>query len=121
MNENASSNSNVFAQLMAVIEDRKVNPTARSYTNSLLQEGAAKIGAKIIEEANEVVEAGMEPADTRQQHVVLEAADLVYHLFVLLGYCDIPLVQLEDELKRRFGVSGLDEKASRGQKGAGDD
>lgn len=117
----AMSNSNVFSQLMAVIKDRKANPTARSYTTSLFQGGVAKIGGKIIEEANEVVAAGAEPADTRQHHVVHEAADLIYHLFVLLGHCDIPLEQLEAELWRRFGVSGLDEKAARGRRGVSDE
>ncbi len=117
----AISNSSVFAQLMAVIVDRKANPPARSYTTSLFQGGVAKIGDKIIEEAKEVVEAGAEPTDTRQQHVVHEAADLIYHLFVLLGYCDIPLERLEAELQQRFGVSGLDEKAARSQGGASDE
>jgi len=111
------SNSRVFSQLMAVIVDRKVNSPARSYTTSLFQGGVAKIGDKIIEEAKEVVEAGAGPADTRQQHVVHEAADLIYHLFVLLGHCDIPLDQLEAELQGRFGISGLDEKAARGRRG----
>ena len=115
------SNSSAFSQLMAVIVDRKLNPPARSYTTSLFQGGIAKIGGKIIEEANEVVGAGAEPVDTRQQHVVHETADLIYHLFVLLGHCDIPLEQLEAELRRRLGVSGLDEKAARGRRGAADE
>ena len=114
-------NASVFSQLMAVIVDRKANPPGRSYTTSLFQGGVAKIGAKIIEEAKEVVEAGAEPADTRQQHVLHEAADLIYHLFVLLGHCDIPLEQLEAELRGRFGVSGLDEKAARGRQGESDE
>ena len=111
------SDSNMFSKLMAVIVDRKENPLERSYTTSLFQGGAAKIGDKIIEEASEVVEAGTEPTETRQPHVVHEAADLIYHLFVLLGHCGIPLEQVEAELRRRFGVSGLEEKASRGLKG----
>jgi phosphoribosyl-ATP pyrophosphohydrolase len=115
------SDSSVFSQLMAVIEDRKANPPARSYTTSLFQGGVAAIGGKILEEANEVVEAGSESADARPQRVVHEAADLIYHLFVLLGYCDIPLEQLEGELRRRFGLSGLDEKAARGRRGALDE
>jgi phosphoribosyl-ATP pyrophosphohydrolase len=44
---------------------------------------------------------------------VHEAADLIYHLFVMLGHRDIPLAELESELARRFGISGLDEKAAR--------
>jgi phosphoribosyl-ATP pyrophosphohydrolase len=105
--------STIFARLMAVIEDRKANPPARSYTTSLLQGGLAKIGAKIVEEAAEVVEAAAEPGDQGRSHLIYESADLVYHLFVLLGHRDIPLSELEAELARRFGISGIDEKASR--------
>ena len=121
MEDVEKSSSSVFSQLMAVILDRKANPPGRSYTTSLFQGGVAKIGDKIIEEANEVAEAGAEPAYTRQQHLVHEAADLIYHLFVLLGHCDIPLEQLEAELRGRFGVSGLDEKAARGRRGTSDE
>ena len=108
---------NVFSHLMAVIVDRKENPPARSYTTSLFEGGVARIGGKILEEANEVVEAAAESAATRHQHLVNEASDLIYHLFVLLGHCDIPLEDVAAELLRRSGVSGLDEKAARGQKG----
>ena len=65
--------------------------------------------------------AGLKVLDTRQQHVVAEAADLIYHLFVLLAHCDISLAQIDAELRGRFGVSGLDEKAARGQNGASDE
>ncbi len=115
------ADSSVFSQLMTVILDRKANPPARSYTTSLFQGGVAMIGAKIIEEANEVVAAAGEPVDTRQPHLVHEASDLVYHLLVLLGHCGVPLAAVEDELLRRSGVSGLDEKAARGRKGASDE
>jgi len=104
----------VFQQLMAVIEDRRKNPPARSYTTSLFQGGVEKIGAKILEEAREVVEAATEPAADRQ-NVVHEAADLVYHLFVLLAHQQVELRQVEAELQRRFGISGLDEKEARTQ------
>jgi phosphoribosyl-ATP pyrophosphohydrolase len=109
-----TESDSIFARLMAVIEDRKANPSDKSYTNRLLAGGVAKIGAKVTEEAAEVVEAAGEPGDEGRAHTVREAADLVYHLFVLLGVRDIPLAEVEDELARRFGISGLDEKASRG-------
>ena len=51
-----------------------------------------------------------------EAHLIHEAADLVYHLFVMLGFRDIKLAEVEAELARRFGISGLDEKAVRGTK-----
>lgn len=105
--------TNVLTQLMTLIEDRKSNPPSRSYTTSLFQGGVEKIGAKILEEASEVVEAAGKCDATRRHRLVHEAADLIYHLFVLLGYREVKLIEVEAELARRFGVSGLDEKASR--------
>ena len=109
----SSSPLSVFARLMAVIEDRKANPPPKSYTTSLLQGGIAKIGAKITEEAAEVVEAASEPEAAGRAHLVYEAGDLLYHLFVLLAHREIPLEEVETELARRFGVSGLAEKEGR--------
>jgi phosphoribosyl-ATP pyrophosphohydrolase len=109
VNESAS----VFAQLMATIEDRHANPPPNSYTAKLFEGGVKKIRNKLVEEAAELFEAAAEPGDAGRSHVIYEAADLVYHLFVLLAYHGIPLTELEQELSRRFGTSGLDEKASR--------
>jgi phosphoribosyl-ATP pyrophosphohydrolase len=103
----------VLAQLMAVIEDRKANPPAKSYTTTLLAGGVPKIGEKVREEAEEVIEAAGEPGEEGRSHLIREAADLIYHLFVMLGHRDVKLVEVEAELARRFGISGFDEKASR--------
>lgn len=106
----------VFEQLMAVIEDRRENPPARSYTTRLFEGGVSKIGEKIMEEAAEVVEAAAEAQSTEQRaHVIYEAGDLIYHLFVLLGQQRVTLEEVAAELARRFGTSGLDEKASRSE------
>jgi phosphoribosyl-ATP pyrophosphohydrolase len=64
---------------MAVIEDRKANPPAKSYTTSLLAGGVRKIGAKITEEAAEVVGAAGEPGDQGRAHLIYESGDLLYH------------------------------------------
>jgi phosphoribosyl-ATP pyrophosphohydrolase len=111
--QNAPAAESAFAQLMAVIEDRKRNMPPKSYTTALFQGGPAKIGDKITEEAREVVEAAREPGPSGRAHLLYEAADLTYHLFVMLGYYDITVQELEGELARRFGTSGLAEKASR--------
>ena len=98
---------------MAVIEDRKANPPAKSYTTTLFAGGVEKIGAKIIEEAEEVVDAAGEPGEAGRTHLIAEAGDLIYHLFVMLGHRDVKLAEVEAEIAKRFGISGIDEKASR--------
>jgi phosphoribosyl-ATP pyrophosphohydrolase len=108
-----SQNASVLDQLMAVIEDRRVRQPEHSYTTQLFRGGVEKIGAKLREETEEVVEAAGEPAEDGRQHLVREAADLVYHLLVLLGHRVIGWHEVEAELARRFGISGLDEKAAR--------
>ena len=108
-----SSSADILERLMVIIEDRRDNPPERSYTTSLFQGGVDKIGRKITEEAAEVVEAAGEVEAGDHQHLVYESADLIYHLFVMLGYHKIPLAEVADELGRRFGTSGLDEKESR--------
>ena len=117
MTENAPLDSqpqpHVLARLMAVIEDRKANRPPKSYTTALFEGGVAKIGEKVTEEAAEVVEAAGEPGEEGRMHLVREASDLVYHLLVMLAHRNVGLKEVETELANRFGISGLDEKASR--------
>jgi len=101
--------------LERVIASRKGGDADRSYTSRLLAGGVATIGGKVTEEAGELVRAAAGEADDR---VVAEAADLVYHMLVLLAARDLPFSRVENELARRFGVSGLEEKASRPPKAA---
>ena len=105
-----SDPKSIFARLMAVIEDRKANPPPKSYTTTLLAGGVEKIGEKIREEAAEIVAAAGEPGDAGRDHTISEAADCIYHLFVLLAHRDIRFSDLEAELERRFGTSGLEER-----------
>jgi phosphoribosyl-ATP pyrophosphohydrolase len=100
----------VLESLEGVIASRKGGDPDRSYTSRLLAGGVDASGAKVTEEAGELVAAAGNESDDR---VVSEAADLVYHMLVLLAARDLALVQVEDELARRFGISGLEEKASR--------
>ena len=105
--------SEILARLMAIIEERRTAGADSSYTARLLAGGLEKIGGKVLEEAQEVVEAAAEPGEEGQRHLVYEAADVIYHLLVLLASRDCNLGQVEAELARRFGMSGLKEKASR--------
>jgi phosphoribosyl-ATP pyrophosphohydrolase len=104
---------NVLASLMRVIQDRRANPPPRSYTASLFAGGVERIGEKLREEAAEAVEAAAEAGEEGRRHLIHEAADVVYHLLVLMGLRDVTLADLEGELAKRFGISGLDEKAAR--------
>jgi phosphoribosyl-ATP pyrophosphohydrolase len=103
----------IFARLTDVIESRKGTPVPSSYTQKLLAGGVDLIGAKLCEEAAEVVEAARLEGKERRNAVVHETADLMYHLLVMLACCGVTLADVELELARRFGTSGLAEKASR--------
>lgn len=108
------SGPSIMQALMNVIEERKSRePGERSYVVHLLRGGVAKIGGKIVEEAAEVVEAADEPGDAGREHLVKEVADLVFHSMVMLGYRDATWADVEAELARRFGISGIVEKESR--------
>ncbi len=105
------TNSNdIIGAVYQIILDRKTNPTDNSYTASLMRGGIDKILKKIGEEATEVVIAGKGGVSSE---IVYESADLIYHLLVLLGHQNIPPTAVYDELRRRLGISGLEEKASR--------
>ncbi len=113
----ARSDPQILEQLMAVIQDRKTNPPPRSYTTQLFQGGVEAIGRKVAEEAAEVIAAAHTADDAEgRDHLAHEAADLIYHLFVMLGYCDVTLAEVEGKIAARFGISGLDEKAARSNK-----
>jgi phosphoribosyl-ATP pyrophosphohydrolase len=102
-----------LVKLERTIHARAKKPNAKSYTSQLLSGGVEKIGAKIIEEAAEVVEAAAEPGEAGREHFIREMGDLFYHVLVMLCLKDCDLFDVEGELARRFGVSGLEEKAAR--------
>jgi phosphoribosyl-ATP pyrophosphohydrolase/phosphoribosyl-AMP cyclohydrolase len=100
----------LLADLETVLESRKKATGATSYTKSLYDAGAATIGAKVKEEAAELAQAFERESDER---VASEAADVLYHLLVGLRARTIPLRRVLEELARRLGKSGHEEKASR--------
>lgn len=101
----------VLAQLGATIEARKGESADKSYTKSLLVKGPEKIAAKIREEGGELGDALEGESDER---VISESADVLYHLMVGLAARGLSMDDVAGELARRFGMSGLEEKASRG-------
>jgi phosphoribosyl-ATP pyrophosphohydrolase/phosphoribosyl-AMP cyclohydrolase len=104
------STQTLLGTLEGVLEARKTSTGRASYTKTLYDGGASAIGAKISEEAGELVQALAEETDDR---VVSETADLLYHAIVGLRWRSIPFRRVLFELARRFGRSGHEEKASR--------
>jgi phosphoribosyl-ATP pyrophosphohydrolase len=96
--------------LVALIEARALAPVDRSYTRTLLDAGLPRMAKKFGEEAVELVIAALGP---KKPDIVAEAADVMYHLLVLLQGAGVHFDQVVQELQRRTRQSGLEEKASR--------
>jgi len=101
---------NVLERLAATIKARRGESAGKSYTRQLLDAGPERCARKLGEEAIETVIAGVHQSDDA---LTAEAADLMYHLVVLLESRNIAFADVVKVLEGRMGVSGLDEKASR--------
>lgn len=103
---------NPLDELYETILERRTTPIEKSYTNYLFQEGIDKIAKKVGEEAMEFV---LACKNNNAEDSVNEAADLIYHLLVLLANNDIPFADVEAELSRRqLTMGNLKEKHERG-------
>ena len=100
-----------LARLEQIIRERRTASPEESYVASLAARGLPVIARKLGEEAVEAVVAAL--TDNREE-LVGEAADVLFHLLILLGEKGIPLADVLAELERREGTSGLAEKAARG-------
>ena len=100
-----------LTRLSAAIAARRSATATASYTKSLLDKGVAACAKKLGEEAVETVIAGVVESDEK---LCAEAADLLYHLLVLLESRNVRLEAVLSELDRRTVQSGHVEKASRG-------
>lgn len=103
----------ILTQLAGVLESRKSAAADSSYVASLYAKGLDTILKKIGEEATETVIAAK--GDDKGQ-VIYEVADLWFHTLVLLAHQGLGPDDVLNELGRRFGLSGLDEKAARSGK-----
>jgi len=101
---------NTFERLAATIEARKSADPDSSWTARLLAQGPEKAAEKFGEEA---VEAIIEAVKGDTKALTSEAADVIYHLLVMLAARDVSLADVVAELERREGTSGISEKASR--------
>ena len=102
--------SDVLNRLAAVLEERKSAEADSSYVASLYAKGLDAILKKIGEEATETV---MVAKDGAKDKIVYETADLWFHSMVLLAQQGLSPQDVLEELDRRFGLSGHDEKAAR--------
>jgi phosphoribosyl-ATP pyrophosphohydrolase len=102
----------ILTQLAQVLEQRKNAEPDSSYVAGLYHKGLDAILKKIGEEATETV---MAAKDGDKQKIIYETADLWFHCMVMLAQQGLTPAQVLEELQRRFGLSGLEEKAARGQ------
>ncbi len=107
----------ILRRLEAVLAERKSASPDSSYVARLYAEGLNEILEKIGEEATETILAakdfhGFSRTDSRDD-VVRETADLWFHTLVMLSYLDVSHNEILAELDRRFGTSGIEEKARR--------
>jgi phosphoribosyl-ATP pyrophosphohydrolase len=100
----------VLIELAATIAARRQATADKSYTRQLLDSGTQRCAKKLGEEAVETVIAALSEDDA---HLTGEAADLIYHLLVLLESRNVAISDVLEVLSARMGRSGLDEKASR--------
>lgn len=101
----------VLQRLYAVIESRRGADASSSYTASLFDKGLDEITRKVGEEATETIVAAL--SGKANAEITAESADLLYHLMVLWAEKGIAPDDVWDELSRREGTSGIEEKAAR--------
>ena len=100
----------VLKKLDKVIIERKNNMSENSYVSSLFIKGDKYISSKVLEEANEFIEA---VSENDRKHIIHEAADLWFHVMVLLTNNGIDPTEVLKELESREGLSGIEEKKER--------
>ncbi len=125
MSDKDEPQGDVLDRLMQQIHERARTLPAGSYTTKLITGGVPAMGGKVTEEAAEVVDAASQltallevsPSSSEtlaaREHLIYEAGDVLYHLWVLLGSFGIDVDDLRAELERREGTSGLEEKRRR--------
>ncbi len=110
---NPNSSYSVIDLLYHTILERKHSDSEKSYTSSLLNGKENNLLKKIVEEAGELTFA---LKDNNENEIIYESADVTYHILVALAKHNISPDRIKQELARRFGLSGIDEKNSRTNK-----
>ncbi len=112
--------SDILTQLDKTLESRKSENPDESYVANLYKKGLEEILKKIAEESAETIMAAKDyqhqpNSQKAQQHLVYEITDLWFHTLVLLSQQGLSSQDITQELQRRFGLSGLEEKANRNE------
>jgi len=102
--------NDILAKLDQILIERKNASPDSSYVASLYHKGQNSILKKVGEEAIETV---MASKDGNKEEIIYETADLWFHTMVMLAHHNISSQEVLDELARRFGLSGLEEKQQR--------
>jgi phosphoribosyl-ATP pyrophosphohydrolase/phosphoribosyl-AMP cyclohydrolase len=97
----------ILESVLRTIRERRADPQAGSYASKLFEGGHDKILKKVAEEAGEVLLASK---GGKKEEIVYEVADLLFHTLMVLGYHEIHLQEIFQELGKRFGKSGLRDK-----------
>jgi phosphoribosyl-ATP pyrophosphohydrolase/phosphoribosyl-AMP cyclohydrolase len=105
--ESEEANGTILDRLYEMVLNRKQDPQKDSYVASLLQGGDDRVLKKVTEEAGEVL---LAVKNHNKEEIVYEVADLLFHTIVTLGHSGIPVTDIQEELGRRFGQSGLKTK-----------
>ena len=105
-----NTKSSILSKLEDILNDRKHSVSEDSYVSQLYKKGNQSINLKIIEEANEYIDA---VSSSDRDHIIHEAADLWFHTLVSLTLNGISSDDILKELENRFGLSGLEEKRLR--------
>lgn len=108
-----TSSDDTLKQLTDVLEQRKNASPDSSYVASLHHKGLNKILEKVGEESVETILAAK---DGNKKEIIYETADLWFHSLVMLSHLDLSADDILQELRRRFDLSGLEEKAARTEK-----
>lgn len=106
-------NYSISDKIYHTIQERKLNPSKDSYVSSLFEKGENTILKKVVEEAGEFCFA---LKDKNENNIIHEAADLLFHSLVAIGHQNINPDRIKQELEKRFGKSGIEEKKNRDSK-----
>ena len=104
MQKSSEAHGGILESVLRIIAARKALPQPGSYTSKLFEAGQDKILKKVTEEAGEVLLAAK---GGKREEIIYEVADLLFHTLMVLGYHDLSLHEVYQELGTRYGKSGL--------------